>query len=352
MKFWVTEVLIIMCLLAAVSCAKELAPPPAMLPGIPPETAPPKSELYGKSSPLFQVTVNRSECTWTGTTLMAVNYDPEKPRIVEVNMRGEVTWEYLVPQHLRRFTNPGFDVEPLPDGNVLFVLPRNGVYEVNRKGEVVWSFVDGKVSHDADRLTGGNTLTTFGADDRENDAQVREVNPAGQIVWAWYARDVFRKPPFRDIYSEGWTHTNAVVRLPNGNTWVSLRNFGLVAEIDAKGSLIRTIGDGLFSYQHEPEPLPDGNMLVVNHREPHTALELDLKTNQVLWQYAVPRQLVRDANRLPNGNTLITGGTVILEVTPQKEVVWQLEINGPPLDKREAPGRGFFKAERIRAPAK
>ncbi|MBI2439928.1 MAG: hypothetical protein HYV35_00995, partial [Lentisphaerae bacterium] len=50
------------------------------------------------------------------------------PRIVAVDMSGAITWEYIVPSNLREYTDPGFDVEVLTNGHILFVLPSNGVY--------------------------------------------------------------------------------------------------------------------------------------------------------------------------------------------------------------------------------
>ena len=140
---------------------------------------------------------------WHGTTLLADNHRLERPRIIEVNMQGQIVWEYVLPQNLREYTNPGFDVEWLPNNNILFVLPRYGVYEINRNGDIVWSYLDKKVSHDADRPPNGNTLVVFGGGDQISDAQVKEINPEGKIVWAWYAKDHFYKSPYKDIYNEG-----------------------------------------------------------------------------------------------------------------------------------------------------
>jgi hypothetical protein len=44
---------------------------------------------------------------------------------------------------------------------------------------------------------------------------------------------------------------------------------------------------------------------------------------------------VRDANRLPNGNTLITGTTKIIEVTPKNEIIWQLSLIGISLSQQD-----------------
>ncbi|MEK7681414.1 MAG: aryl-sulfate sulfotransferase [Chloroflexota bacterium] len=306
----------------------------------------------GTPDPDLRVDVYDTGAAWVGTTLLADNHNLDRPRIIEVNMRGEVIWQYLVPPDLRPFTNPGFDVKPLPNSNILFVLPRNGVYEIDRSGKVVWSYLTSKISHDADRLPNGNILFAFGADDGKGDAQVREVNPRGEVVWSWYAKDYFDAPPYKDIYMEGWTHTNSVSRLPNGNTWISLRNFNVVVEVSPHGSIVRTIGKGIFTDQHDPELQPNGNMLVADHSLPQRAIELDAKTGQIVWGFPMPERVtwpVRDANRLPNGNTLIVGTTRIVEVTADRRVVWQLALTGVSFTQRDTPARGFYKAERIGA---
>ena len=317
----------------------------------------------GTSDPDIYVDVYRSDMAWPGTTLLPDNHNFARPRIIEVNMLGEIIWEYVVPQHLRRYTNPGFDVELLPNDNILFVLPKKGVYEIDRNGKIVWSYLDNKVTHDADRLPNGNTLVVCGGDDDVGQAQVKEVNAKGEIVWAWYAKDHFYKSPYKDIYLDGWTHTNAVTRLPNGNTLISLRNFNFLVEVDPQGALVRTIGEGVIYYPHDPEALANGNILVASQRpllstdplevdltvEIVPAAEIDPKTGEILWQFrwaGLGPQLTRDVNRLPNGNTLITGTTDIVEVTSKGEIVWRLELETV-VEKGDAPARGFYKAERI-----
>jgi hypothetical protein len=303
------------------------------------------------ADPDIYVDIYNPDKAWQGTTLLADNHRLERSRIIELNMQGHIVWEYDLPGYLQKYTNPGFDVESLPNNNILFVLPLNGVYEISRSGDIVWSYMDSKVSHDADRLPNGNTLVVFGGRDGINDPQVKEINSKGEIVWAWYARDHFNKPPYKDIYDDGWTHTNAASRLPNGNTLISLRNFNFVVEVDPRGAVVRTIGKGIFHRQHDPVMLPNGNILVANHQKPHRAIEVDLKTGKIVWQSpefeqdAIP---VRDANRLPNSNTLVTGTTKIIEFTAEGEIVWQLKLKGVYfVNQRDRPRLGFYKAERI-----
>jgi hypothetical protein len=297
--------------------------------------------------PDIYVDMYNPDLAWNGSTLLADYHRLERPRIIEVNMEGEIIWEYLLPKNLRRYTNPGFDVEWLPNNNILFVLPRKGVYEINRNGDIVWSYLDRKVSHDADRLANGNTLVVWGGGDELSDAQVKEINLKGEIVWAWYAKDHFYKPPYKDISHEGWTHVNAVSRLSDGNTLISLRNFHLTVEVDAQGSVVWSCSwKSLGKNPHEPEILPNGNMLIALRR-PHRVMEINRETEDIVWEYRESGlKTIRDADRLPNGNTLIVGRTKVLEVTRDREVVWQLRVKGVSREKKDK-GRWFYKAERI-----
>jgi len=294
------------------------------------------------------------EYTCDGTTLLADLHDSDNPRLVEVDMQGQVVWQYDIPDDLKQYHNPGLDVELLPDDHILFVLPRNGVYEIDRSGNVVWSHLETMISHDADRLPNGNTLFVYGAGDALDEPQVQEVDPDGEPVWLWYARDQYNVEPYADIWDDGWTHANAVTRLENGNTLVSLRNFNLTTEVTAEGTVAwsfewSTLGG---DDPHEPEVLPNGNLLIcLQHQTPHQAVQIDPDSGEVVWEYyRSGLRTVRDCDRLPNGNTLIVGvlrdedDSVVFEVTPAGSVVWQLKIKDAPAENQ--PG-WFYKAQRV-----
>ena len=305
----------------------------------------------GTVDPDFGVEVYEEDRVWPGTTLFADNHNQGSPRVVEVNMFGEIVWEYELPDNLKKYTNPGFDVEWLADDNILLMLPGKGVYEIDRDGNIVWSYQDSKVSHDADRLANGNTLFVYGGDDTKNDAQVKEVNHEGELIWSWYAKNYFNEPPYDDLYNGGWTHTNAVTRMKNGHTLISPRNFGCLVEYDPTEDTVSTIGKDFLVHAHDPEVLANGNILVANHDEPHEAIEFDPTTEEIVWRYTMSERNnwpVRDADRLPNGNTLITGTIKIIEVTTEGEVVWQFIVNNiTNLSPINAGGVGFYKAERV-----
>ena len=103
----------------------------------------------------------------------------------------------------------------------------------------------------------------------------------GKVVWSWFAREEFDKPPYNNIHNQGWTHTNAVSRMENGNTLISPRNFNCLIEVDPRGKAVRVIGKEYLEHQHDPEILSNGNILVANHQMPHEAIEIDTSLNHI-----------------------------------------------------------------------
>ena len=145
----------------------------------------------------------------------------------------------------------------------------------------------------------------------------------------------------------------------------------MLVEVDSEGSLVRTLGDGMLVDAHDPEFLSTGNILVSNQVRPHEALEFDPDTNKIVWRFVPPYPQIantfsvsladarpvmlpiRDVDRLPNGNVLITGYPFIIEVTRDGEIVWQLQyadmesvIEGRS-GSNKGPSYGFYKAQRI-----
>ena len=59
--------------------------------------------------------------------------------MVEVDISGNVVWEYRIAADVVGGSMPskGLDLEQLPNGNILFVMPFKGVYEVNRDKQIV-----------------------------------------------------------------------------------------------------------------------------------------------------------------------------------------------------------------------
>lgn len=107
----------------------------------------------------------------------------------------------------------------------------------------------------------------------------------------------------------------------------------------SSGQIIWRLGRDTLSHQHYPHEMPNGNILIFDngtYRENvalnfSRVIEVDRKTKQIVWQYTdTPPQnffspYISGAQRLPNGNTLITEGNYgrLFEVTQDKEIVWE-----------------------------
>jgi hypothetical protein len=292
----------------------------------------------------YVVDVYVPDKVYAGTTIFGDESDPKSPLIVEVDMAGKVLWSYAVPSALGR--SGGMDVEWIPASDHILFTRETGAYEVNRNQQIVWSH-NGPSSHDADRLPNGNTLVVWGWGASSSDPEVREVSPQGEVVWKWHAEDHLKNER-RIFHKEGLTHANSVVRLANGNTLVSLRNYYMLVEVAPSGEIVWKL-PGLFTTPHDPEILANGNILV-NTRGPQVIKEIT-PGGKVLWTYRPDQKevnVVRYNHRLPNGNTLLVERIKIIEISPAKEIVWQLRMKNVSTSEADR-SRWLYKAERIPA---
>ena len=217
-----------------------------------------------------------------------------------------------------------------------------GVYEIDRNKKTVWSY-HGSASHDADRLPNGNTLVVWGFGEDSKKPEVYELDPEGNVVWEWHAEEHLKNLQ-QHRFTGGFTHTNAAVRLRNGNTLICLRNFFALVEVDPSGKIVWKL-ENLFFNPHDPEELPNGNILV-NTRRPQFIIEYN-KSGDIVWKhYPENADTIRYNHKLPNGNIIFAERRKIVEITPDGEVVWSLRLNGVSASKKDKV-RWFYKAERI-----
>lgn len=283
---------------------------------------------------------------YPASVIFADTRNSANPRLLEISTEGKIVWEYVIPSSIVSGSQPrsGLDVEWLLNGNILFVMPFKGVYEVTPDKQIIWSYLDSKVSHDADRLPNGNTLIVWGWDENRADAQVKEVDKNGNVVWRWYAGDHFSDTDAR-IAQDGFSHTNGVVRLSSGNTLISLRTFDMLAEVDSSGEVVWSLRD-VFRAPHDPEILPNGNILVADHSRAQQTMELT-PSGELVWRFrASDIHTIRYNHQLPNGNIIFTDRTKIVEVTRSKEIVWQLELTDAKSDEKP-----MYKADKAGAQA-
>ncbi len=171
-----------------------------------------------------------------------------------------------------------------------------------------------------------------------------EMTTDGQIVWQWRSWEHFNPETDRITAEqerrEEWTRGNGVAELPNGDIVVSFRQISTVIIIDRQtGKIIWKLGAPPLCGQHAPTPLPNGNLLLFDngpHRLDHPlpfsrVIEVELETKQLVWKYQEKRESnffsprISNAQRLPNGNTLICEGDFgrLFEVTADGELVWE-----------------------------
>ena len=281
-----------------------------------------------------------------------------------VNMVGDVVHTWKLPGAL------GSKGYLIPNGNFLCsVLTADGaplkaakgghIVELDWDGNVVWEHVDHDQHHDLVRLDNGNTLyiawepltreeigkVPGGVPGTEKDGNiysdvVREVTPAGDIVWEWHFNDVaFHSFPLAvDCERAEWAHANAVSPTNDGNVMVSFRHLDTIMIVDRETKdIIWQHRDRDWGHQHNCQMLPNGNITFFsngmnNLKQPLTsrAMELDPKTKEIVWQYQDPRPwtfftpVMGGVQRLENGNTLICEALSgrVFEVSPDDEMVW------------------------------
>ncbi len=274
-----------------------------------------------------------------------------------------------------------WDVDPVPGTNATVeyvyadhldadecdaetVCTRNGVERVNlttgNVTDVYSRITPGKHStrwHDVDRIDDERLLV---ADIDRDRAYV--VNTTTELVeWEWDAQADFETSS-GGPYPEDWTHLNDVeyVELDGRETMmISLRNQDQVVFVDMERGLREnwTLGeDGnhdVLYEQHNPDFIPaerGGPAVLVADSESSRVVEYqrtdgseasnasrassdasDGKWEQS-WTWSDRRlQWVRDADRLPNGHTLVTdsNGDRVLEVAENGSVVWSADVGFP-----------------------
>ncbi len=183
-----------------------------------------------------------------------------------------------------------------------------------------------------------------------NDRLYIENTTTGESEWEWLFRDHY--PAETDGgHDDDWTHVNDVDFIGEENRYIltSPRNFDQVIVVDREtDAIVMQLGSDddhatLFE-QHNPEYLErdDGTPVIIvgdseNDRvveyerdcgtadprlganTPPSACEWDLVWSVEGFNWP------RDADRLPNGNTLVTDtlNHRVVEITPEGEVVWE-----------------------------
>ena len=217
-----------------------------------------------------------------GHRLLMADYSTK--RIAIIDSSGKMEWEYKI--------DDLHDLQLLPSGNVLFQTNMTHLVEVEPKSnKVVWEYDAQKMNDDGkrvevhafQRLADGKTMLA-----ESGRARIIEVNKEGTIV-----KLIRLKVDHPSTHSD----TRLARKLENGHYLVAHEADGKVREYDGKGAVVWEYDVPLFGKEKKGGHGPEA------------------------WGNSVFSAL-----RLANGNTLIATGNGhgVIEVTPEKEIVWQV----------------------------
>ncbi len=312
-----------------------------------------------------------------------------------IDLTGKIvhTWKMPHPPGLYGYlTEKGtlFYNGKIPNDTYLGKAPFKGgaALEADWNGKVLWEVRHPNHHHDGRLLKNGNVLLLC-ATELSNDAARKvqggrpgteekgkiwadylvEMTKDGRTVWEW--RSWEHLDPAKDVITavqdkrSEWTHGNAVMELPDGNLLVSFRDISTIIKIERRtGQILWKMGAPPLSGQHAPTPLPNGNILIFDNG-PHRldesfpfsrVIEVNSRTSEIVWKYeeGIPSNFfsprISNAQRLPNGNTLVNDGWFgrFFEVTSDGEVVWEY-VNpyfGPASEPAKAQNNNVFRVYR------
>lgn len=275
----------------------------------------------------------------------------------KIDWDGKVLMEFVLNDDDKVLTH---GVTPMPNGNVLCIGREfKPMTEAIAKGRRIDNVPSTGVFN-TDPLVPSGIWPPF----------LIEVDPKGKIVWEYHKwdyigtgldqYDINYNTPNKDLASQAldWSYYNGVDYNPaTDQVVISDRQFSEIYIIDKKtkklvwrwgnpaafgagrDAAFVDDGDRKLYGPHNSTFLPNGNVQIFNNgwMRPlgnySEVLEINPRTDKVVWKYRSQRPMnfsspyQSGAQRLPNGNTLITSCNTghIFEVTggPEPRVVWE-----------------------------
>jgi hypothetical protein len=319
------------------------------------------------------VTRHVKDLVWAGTNFYTSGH---APIAVLMDMDGQVlhtwsadvqrVWPEETPTVSLQFWRRAFLRE---NGDVLAIWEGHSLIKLDRDSNVLWKSRC-NAHHDLEVLANGDILVLtrkahvrpdFDAERPILEDFVTLLDPDGNVRRSFSLLEALERSGFgaiqermrhrlgraRDRMAQNGDvlHTNSIAlldgrlaeRIPAfraGNLLVSSRPLSFIAVVDPEREELVWALEGAFKEQHDPKVLANGNLLLFDNTgrgEASTVRELDPATGETQWEY---RGTAEDpffsrtcgtAERLPNGNTLITesDGGRAFEVTVAGEIVWE-----------------------------
>ena len=190
-------------------------------------------------------------------------------------------------------------------------------------GKVLWSHKTAGPQrghaghHDVHLLENGNILY------HDSWTKLTEVTLGKKVVWTYDSGKMNGNAGKR-------VDVHAFARLKNGNTSIVESGVGRIIEVNKKGDIIHQFPMKKDGRQNTrwARFTSKGNYLVTSEN-PGIVTEYNRK-GEIVWDYLVKTRCY-GAIRLKNGNTLIATGSgkSVIEVTPDKKVVWEIKEKVP-----------------------
>jgi len=188
---------------------------------------------------------------------------PDK-KVIEMDAEHKAVWTYGPEEGLQH----PISAQRLPNGNTLIGDAQLGkVIEIDKDRKVVWTYESADLANmrmrNSRRIANGNTLISV-----EAAGKIIEVDSSGKIVWTFTGEGGPKRRPYKGL------------RLPNGNTLVTMTSPGELVEVDPLGKIVRDIAgernDIRMIWASGFDVLPSGNILL-NDYLGHRIVELDAK---------------------------------------------------------------------------
>ncbi|MAX06728.1 MAG: aryl-sulfate sulfotransferase [Pseudohongiellaceae bacterium] len=249
------------------------------------------------------------------------------------------------------------------------------IYEVDWEGNVLWEWLASdhidEFGFSEDARNAIFRSTEF--DEDRQSADWLHINSANYLgPNKWYKAGDERFHPDHIMISSRTANIIAIIARDGSITWRLGPDYSIDQKLNEIGQIIG---------QHNPHLIPEGlpgagNLLVFDNggtagygfsnpaapdgvnsmtRDSSRVLEINPSTLEVVWEYTKTGTqrfqfyswYVSNAQRLPNGNTMVNEGMNgrVFELTPEEEIVW--EYVSPFFSDTDPPSHRIYRAYRL-----
>jgi len=342
---------------------------------------------YQKKSNRKHVTIYKKEKAYNGYNLYVSGYNPSSVHSKEVfliDMKGKVLhkWHPLLDQ--QQMLANWRRTYLYENGDLLIIVENLILVKLDKDSNIKWIY-RGNPHHDL-FVDKKGTIYLLSLRERIDpkypekpiyDDYICILSPLGNELKCVSIIDSILRSNFTFLLNRikgkygDILHTNTIEVLDGrlahesnafkkGNVLISMRNLNTVCIVDLNSKKVVWALSDLWKYQHQPTILENGNMLVfdnnptledikaigninyflkeykslsdtVNEGAFSRVIEMNPFSKAIVWEYIGDKNyplysfVLGSAQRLPNGNTLITESVAgrVFEVRKTKEIVWE-----------------------------